>query len=147
VGGQKADASYASIMVGAMAGRPTKRRGGNEDDAGGAAGQREVWGKPDEEPRRGSYGGGGSSGGGRPEKGQGGSAQGEGGNGDDEEEGPPKQKADFGLSGALAADAVSGNVLNGVVLKFSEPADARPPPAKGKKWRFYVFKASLLVCL
>jgi hypothetical protein len=31
-------------------------------------------------------------------------------------------------------------MLNGVVLKFSEPADARPPPAKGKKWRFYVFK-------
>lgn len=28
----------------------------------------------------------------------------------------------------------------GIVLKFTEPADARVPPSKGKKWRFYVFK-------
>ena len=111
-----------------MAGRPTKRRGGNEDDGGApSSGQREFWGKPDEEPSaRGKSSG---------QKGDG-----EGEDDDEDDGGPPKEKADFGLSGALAADAVTGNMLNGVVLKFSEPADARPPPAKGKKWRFYVFK-------
>jgi len=110
-----------------MAGRPTKRRGGNEDDVSApSSGQREVWGKPDEEPTVRKPGG--QNGG-----------EGEG-NADDDDDAPPKEKADFGLSGALAADAVTGNMLNGVVLKFSEPADARPPPAKGKKWRFYVFK-------
>jgi len=35
-------------------------------------------------------------------------------------------------------------VLNGVVLKFTEPADARPPPPKGVRWRFYVFKGESL---
>jgi len=65
----------------------------------------------------------------------------------DEEEGgeegekKPSVKADFGLSGALAGDEATGNVLNGVVLKFCEPADARVPPPKAKrKWRIYVFK-------
>lgn len=36
-----------------------------------------------------------------------------------------KVKADFGLSGALAGDTVTGNVHNGVTLKFSEPPEAR----------------------
>ncbi|EJK44443.1 hypothetical protein THAOC_37015, partial [Thalassiosira oceanica] len=42
-------------------------------------------------------------------------------------ENPRKQKADFGLSGALANDARTGNVFNGVTLKFQEPAEARVP--------------------
>ena len=42
-------------------------------------------------------------------------------------ENPNKQKADFGLSGALANDAKTGNVFNGVTLKFQEPAEARVP--------------------
>ena len=40
-------------------------------------------------------------------------------------ESPNKVKADFGLSGALAGDTVTGNVHNGVTLKFSEPPEAR----------------------
>ena len=46
----------------------------------------------------------------------------------------PKQKANFATSGKLAEDA---NKVNGVVLKFSEPADAAKP---SKHWRLYVFK-------
>lgn len=48
-----------------------------------------------------------------------------------------KQKANFGLSGALAKDERTGNMVNGVLLKFTEPLDAAQPT---KKWRFYVFK-------
>lgn len=49
----------------------------------------------------------------------------------------PVDKPDFGLSGALAQDAATGNTLNGVLLKFSEPAEARNPTTK---WRLHVFK-------
>mmetsp|Transcript_38887 Transcript_38887/g.93102 ORF Transcript_38887/g.93102 Transcript_38887/m.93102 type:complete len:306 (-) Transcript_38887:4703-5620(-) len=52
-------------------------------------------------------------------------------------ENPRKQKADFGLSGALANDARTGNVFNGVTLKFQEPAEARVP---NTRWRLYVFR-------
>ena len=38
------------------------------------------------------------------------------------------------LSGALAADT---NTVNGTVVKYSEPTEARKPK---KKWRLYVFK-------
>jgi smad nuclear-interacting protein 1 len=57
-------------------------------------------------------------------------------NGDD---GEPvvKQKPNFGISGALAKDDEKGNVYKGVVLKFSEPPEARAP---NTQWRFYVFK-------
>lgn len=48
-----------------------------------------------------------------------------------------KQKANFGLSGALASDEHTGNVFNGVVLKFTEPPEARAP---NTRWRLYVFK-------
>lgn len=48
-----------------------------------------------------------------------------------------KQKANFGLSGALTKDARTGNVYKGVVLKFQEPPEARTP---NTLWRFYVFK-------
>ncbi|KAJ1720790.1 hypothetical protein LPJ53_004621 [Coemansia erecta] len=40
----------------------------------------------------------------------------------------------FGLSGKLAAEA---NTVNGVVLKYTEPAEARRPK---DRWRIYVFK-------
>ena len=49
----------------------------------------------------------------------------------------PKELANFGVSGALAKDESTGNIYNGVQLKFSEPADARTPSTK---WRLYVFK-------
>lgn len=48
-----------------------------------------------------------------------------------------KQKPNFGISGALAKDDEKGNVYKGVVLKFSEPPEARAP---NTQWRFYVFK-------
>jgi hypothetical protein len=51
-------------------------------------------------------------------------------------------QADFGLSGALAHDARTGNAHNGVVLKWSEPADAAAPPPGGPKWRLHVFKGA-----
>jgi len=67
----------------------------------------------------------------------------EGRKSDDEEggtnDGPKKapQKPNFGLSGALAQDDGTGNVYNGVLLKFSEPPEARTP---NTRWRLYVFK-------
>lgn len=59
--------------------------------------------------------------------------------GKDELEGPQKEKikADFGLSGALAKDERTGNTVNGVTLKWTEPGDAALPDAL---WRLYVFK-------
>ncbi|KAI9500197.1 SMAD/FHA domain-containing protein, partial [Coemansia spiralis] len=42
---------------------------------------------------------------------------------------------DFRLSGRLAAET---NTVNGVVLKYSEPPEARHP--RDSKWRIYVFK-------
>ena len=38
------------------------------------------------------------------------------------------------LSGALAADT---NTVNGTLVKYAEPPEARKPK---KKWRLYVFK-------
>jgi smad nuclear-interacting protein 1 len=49
----------------------------------------------------------------------------------------PSQKPNFGLSGALAKDDTKGNSYKGVLLKFSEPPEARAP---NTQWRFYVFK-------
>ena len=46
-------------------------------------------------------------------------------------------KANFGVTGALAKDKVTGNVYNGVVLKWSEPVDAATPD---RRWRLYVFQ-------
>jgi smad nuclear-interacting protein 1 len=53
-----------------------------------------------------------------------------------------KEKPNFGLSGALAKDEVTGNIYNGVLLKWTEPLDAAPPP---KGWRIYVFKGDEIV--
>ena len=57
--------------------------------------------------------------------------------GSDEEKQVEKKKADFGLSGALASDERTGNVYNGILLKFSEPPEARAP---NTRWRMYVFR-------
>ncbi|KAJ1960468.1 hypothetical protein GGI12_003780 [Dipsacomyces acuminosporus] len=46
----------------------------------------------------------------------------------------PPAAPDFGLSGKLAAET---NTVNGVVLKYAEPAEARKPK---DHWRLYVFK-------
>jgi len=46
-------------------------------------------------------------------------------------------KPNFGLSGALATDDSTGNVNNGILLKFSEPPEARAP---NTRWRLYVFR-------
>eukprot|EP00605_Chrysophyceae_sp_TOSAG23-4_P002595 GSChrysophyteH1.ASY1.ANO1.2866.1 assembled CDS len=40
-----------------------------------------------------------------------------------------KEKANFGLSGALAKDHATGNIYNGVELKWNEPLDAAAPLA------------------
>lgn len=54
----------------------------------------------------------------------------------------PREKANFGLSGALMSDVDTGSTRNGVVLKWSAPADARTPTSK---WRLYVFKREELI--
>ena len=51
----------------------------------------------------------------------------------------PAEKANFGLSGALARDSGTGNVIRGVALKWSEPPEARVPD---RKFRFFVFKGA-----
>ncbi|CAH0514763.1 unnamed protein product [Peronospora belbahrii] len=62
-----------------------------------------------------------------------------GGKQEDEEKEEPVEveKPNFGLTGALAKDQTTGNTLNGVVIKFSEPPEARQPT---KRYRLYVFK-------
>ena len=61
--------------------------------------------------------------------------------GEDVEE-EDKEKANFGLSGALAKDSVTGNVYKGVILKWTEPLDAKVP---SRGWRVYVFKGDEVV--
>ncbi|ORZ06811.1 SMAD/FHA domain-containing protein [Lobosporangium transversale] len=46
-----------------------------------------------------------------------------------------KEKPNFGLSGALAAE--TNTTVNGVLLKYNEPPEARKPK---QRWRLYVFK-------
>lgn len=50
------------------------------------------------------------------------------------EESVEKEQPNFGLSGALLKDT---NTYKGVVIKYSEPIEARKPK---RRWRFYVFK-------
>jgi smad nuclear-interacting protein 1 len=57
-----------------------------------------------------------------------------------DENAPDPEKPNFGLSGALAKDDKTGNVYNGILLKFSEPPEARVP---NTRWRLYVFKKKL----
>lgn len=63
-------------------------------------------------------------------------------NAEKEEEEEEVALPDFGLSGALAKDSVTGNSLNGHVLKFTEPEDAAKPK---HRWRLYVFKEDDLI--
>jgi smad nuclear-interacting protein 1 len=51
-----------------------------------------------------------------------------------ETEEAPKEGVNLGLSGALTEET---NTFNGVVVKYSEPPEARKPK---RRWRFYVFK-------
>lgn len=52
------------------------------------------------------------------------------------------EKPNFGLSGALAKDRATGNTQNGVVMKWSEPPEARVPH---KRYRLYVFKGDDMI--
>lgn len=52
----------------------------------------------------------------------------------DDEKPVEKEKPNFGLSGKLAEDT---NKVNGVVVKYSEPLEARKPK---RRWRLYPFK-------
>jgi smad nuclear-interacting protein 1 len=61
---------------------------------------------------------------------------------EEEEEEVEKVKANFGLTGALAKDEDTGNSINGIILKFSEPLDSAKPV---HMWRFYVFKEEEIV--
>lgn len=54
-----------------------------------------------------------------------------------------KVKANFGLSGALAKDEVTGNMHNGVLLKWNEPLDAAM--CNNTQWRLYVFKGDTII--
>merc|ERR550519_1345917 len=56
--------------------------------------------------------------------------------GDDNEGKDGKEGVNLGLSGALTAET---NTVNGVVVKYCEPQEARKPK---KKWRLYVFKGN-----
>ena len=56
----------------------------------------------------------------------------------DGENNAEKEGVNLELSGALTADT---NTVNGTVVKYSEPTEARKPK---KKWRLYVFKVILL---
>lgn len=56
---------------------------------------------------------------------------------------PPveKEAPNFAPTGLLAA---ATNTVNGVVLKYSEPAEARKPPGS-QRWRLFVFKDKEIV--
>lgn len=54
--------------------------------------------------------------------------------GNKKEKDQSKEKPNFGLSGKLTEDT---NTVNGVVIKYSEPPEARKPR---RRWRLYVFK-------
>jgi len=49
-------------------------------------------------------------------------------------EGVEKEGVNLGLSGALTEES---NTFNGIVIKYSEPPEARKPK---RRWRFYTFK-------
>ena len=53
-----------------------------------------------------------------------------------------KGKVNFGLTGALAKDEQTGNIYNGVLLKWSEALDSAMPT---KRWRLYCFKGEDLL--
>jgi smad nuclear-interacting protein 1 len=100
-------AATVSTILAAGISSGAKRRGGGEQRETEQRGGHYGWGKADEHEDEGK------------------------------EPGPDKVKANFGLSGALAKDVNTGNVYKGILLKWSEPSEARAPT---KRWRLYVFK-------
>eukprot|EP01035_Chromulina_nebulosa_P003182 gene3182-4330_t len=62
--------------------------------------------------------------------------------GEEKEEEVVKAKPNFGLTGALAKDERTGNIVNGVVLKYSVPLDSAKP---NRMWRLYVFKDDKII--
>lgn len=97
-------------------GPPPPDRGAASGGGGGGGGRR--WRDDDEEERGDGSGSGGAAAAPLPP-------------------GKEPEKADFGLSGALAQDKAAGTVYKGVTLKWSEPPEARMP---SRRWRAYVFK-------
>ncbi|KAK2609117.1 hypothetical protein QQS21_002344 [Conoideocrella luteorostrata] len=63
-----------------------------------------------------------------------------------EEPEQPKEKPNFGVSGALAAASNSVAQADGtsVVLKYHEPSEARKPPVRDQ-WKLFVFKGGDIV--
>jgi smad nuclear-interacting protein 1 len=66
--------------------------------------------------------------------------------GDDEAAEKPKEKANFGTTGLLAAASNSVAQADGsaIVLKYHEPPEARKPPSKDD-WKLFVFKGKDIV--
>jgi hypothetical protein len=102
-------------MIGALAGKPKSR--GRNDASNDLT--REVWGKPDEidVKKKGTNNKQSSSVTAAADNSTSGVTQPGAGSVDEEAEEPekPKVKADFGLSGLLATDEVTGNVMNGEI--------------------------------
>ena len=71
-----------------------------------------------------------SSGGGGGGGGAGGGAGGGGGGGKEEGEEVEREKPNLGVTGKLAEDT---NTYNGVVIKYSQPNEARKPK---RRWRW-----------
>lgn len=63
-----------------------------------------------------------------------------------EEPEKPKEKPNFGVTGALAAASNSVTQADGttITLKYHEPAEARKPPARDQ-WKLFVFKGQDVV--
>jgi len=109
-------------------------RGGGRGRGGGDDGERRQ--RYDDEGGGGRGGGGGSRGGGRG--GRGGEGRGGGGRDEPGDAQPPPEvhvEPNFGVSGRLAAET---NEVNGVVMKFQPPSEARR--CTHPRWRLYVFK-------
>ncbi|BGP43651.1 hypothetical protein JCM10450v2_007831 [Rhodotorula kratochvilovae] len=117
-GGRRSRSPPGGAGAGAAVRRRSRSpaRGGGAGPSGGDGG----WGKRDALPDQGALVPGGGGGGRGGEVG---------------EKAPVKHiEPDFKPSGALAAET---NTLNGVVLKYAEPPEARKPV---RNWRLYVFK-------
>ncbi|EFX04079.1 fha domain containing protein [Grosmannia clavigera kw1407] len=70
----------------------------------------------------------------------------QGGDGDAAAVRPPKEKANYGTTGALAAASNAVTAADGqtVTLKYHEPPEARKP-APADAWRLFVFKDGAIV--
>ncbi|XP_045136540.1 FHA domain-containing protein DDL-like isoform X3 [Portunus trituberculatus] len=71
---------------------------------------------------------------GRTSWGAGGNGGGDDGNGNAEGEEQEREKPNLAVTGKLAEDT---NMYNGVVIKYSQPSEARKPK---RRWRWYIFK-------